>query len=599
MPIDQSSDDSAWWSAPGPLRITIHPQAPANPNANAPLIPGGSYNDWATRNADDGYPDDWFVPEADGYPNDWFVPEADGYPNDWVPASSASPSFAIPAPTLQSGPLSPVTSNSPGQSPSASSAAGEPARGRPLTWSDYWTILQANGFSAAPPAAPYLANSPTPIPPAAQAPDIPWEAGENGLFGSFGRMMAAREAANNPPAAAASGLFGGLPRINAEASRADRLALAGSRGLFGPLAYRHPTTASTQTDQPFAPSLRAYGSPDLTGYQGADPLSADVRNDLVRSNPPWLSDQSPASQVTPDRGPGSARPNVLLVGNIDEEAERKREELKQQRDRAIFNERAFGITPPFGSGAPRYLPPLGNPGPRPPTAPAESSPARSASQPPTPQATRSAPGEAQLALPGILRERGAGTAESPGLPKAGAMGGGPLAPASRSTGARPPLSRDDDWRKLVENIERIKDAWAGGGAKLPERIAAALPKFDDKTTYGILITNEGDVVPLRSPGADPLFNNYPAATHVEGKAAIWIRNHGSSGGVLYHNNTGGTCGFCDSQLERLLPKNSELHVIPPVDAFAKKRGAVPYPSFYKGDDALPKLPPQLDLFRSR
>jgi hypothetical protein len=84
MPFDPSNDDDASWNNPGPLRLTIHPVAPLNPPfnppSNAPLVPGGNYNDWAQRNGPaggDGLPDDWFVPSASGgdsLPDDWFVP---------------------------------------------------------------------------------------------------------------------------------------------------------------------------------------------------------------------------------------------------------------------------------------------------------------------------------------------------------------------------------------------------------------------------------------------------------------------------------------------------------------------------------------------
>jgi hypothetical protein len=158
---------------------------------------------------------------------------------------------------------------------------------------------------------------------------------------------------------------------------------------------------------------------------------------------------------------------------------------------------------------------------------------------------------------------------------------------------------DANWRQLVQNIERIRDAWAQGGGKLPHAISAALPKYDGRTTYGVLITNEGDVVPLQSADANPLFSNYVPAGHAEGKAAIWMRNHGSSGGIIYHNNTDGTCGFCNAQIKTLLPKDTELLVIPPADSLAKKRGATQDPTFHVGNDLLPKLPPQSDLFRRR
>jgi hypothetical protein len=71
-----------------------------------------------------------------------------------------------------------------------------------------------------------------------------------------------------------------------------------------------------------------------------------------------------------------------------------------------------------------------------------------------------------------------------------------------------------------------------------------LPAFNGVNTEGVLITNEGQVIPLRSGNANPIYANYPAASHVEGKAATWIRENGSTGGIVYQNNPNGTCGFC-------------------------------------------------------
>jgi hypothetical protein len=163
-------------------------------------------------------------------------------------------------------------------------------------------------------------------------------------------------------------------------------------------------------------------------------------------------------------------------------------------------------------------------------------------------------------------------------------------------GGRSPTSSRPDWQKLTEEI---KDALSAGPERLQSAISAALPKYDGKTTYGVLIANEGDVVPLQSADASPLYSNYVPASHVEGKAAIWIREHGSTGGVVYHNNTDGTCGWCNSQLKRLLLQKARLFVIPPADAVAKRRGATQDPTRYEGDDTMPKLPPQYDLFRMR
>jgi hypothetical protein len=100
---------------------------------------------------------------------------------------------------------------------------------------------------------------------------------------------------------------------------------------------------------------------------------------------------------------------------------------------------------------------------------------------------------------------------------------------------------------------------------------------------------------------EPLPNRLRVASrHVEGKGAIWIRENGSSGGVVFHNNTDGTCGLCDAQLERLLPSKSVLDVLPPPDAVPKDAKAVAAPSWYVGDDILPKAPApiqQPDFFR--
>jgi hypothetical protein len=112
-----------------------------------------------------------------------------------------------------------------------------------------------------------------------------------------------------------------------------------------------------------------------------------------------------------------------------------------------------------------------------------------------------------------------------------------------------------------------------------------------------LITNEGKVVPLQS-GPPRSFANYPSSKHAEGKGGIWVRENGSTGGVFFHNNTGGTCGYCDRQLERLLPSQAVLDVVPPPDAVAKNLKAIAKPSWYVGDNTIPLVRPikQPDLF---
>jgi hypothetical protein len=116
-----------------------------------------------------------------------------------------------------------------------------------------------------------------------------------------------------------------------------------------------------------------------------------------------------------------------------------------------------------------------------------------------------------------------------------------------------------------------------------------LPEYTGPTS-GVLFTNEGRIVRLRSGVPNPAYRNYPSAKHAEGKAAIWLRENDSSGGVLFHNNPEGTCGFCDLQARTLLPKNTTLRVIPPADAAASDEMAKTAITNYIGDTKIPKLP---------
>jgi hypothetical protein len=95
---------------------------------------------------------------------------------------------------------------------------------------------------------------------------------------------------------------------------------------------------------------------------------------------------------------------------------------------------------------------------------------------------------------------------------------------------------------------------------------------------------------LQSGALNAAYGNYPAAKHVEGKAAIWLRENNSSGGVLFHNNPGGTCGFCDLQTRTLLPEGVKLRVVPPADAVAVKPLAQPELKPYVGNNKVPKPP---------
>jgi hypothetical protein len=291
---------------------------------------------------------------------------------------------------------------------------------------------------------------------------------------------------------------------------------------------------------------------------------------------------------------GLARP---AVGSIDDPAYILPLAAKRPGERNIdlLDETVTGASPPRGSNLPFVIPPLGGVGPRtssPAVRPSSTQPASvpSPARPPPPT------GQARPTLPGIPPPSGGRIGEPPGPTKAGGSGTGASSPAPSGAVGGAVTPPDSNWRQLVQNIEGIKDAWAQGGGKLPQAISAALPKYDGKTTYGILITNEGDVVPLQSGGATPLFDNYSSASHVEGKAAIWIRDHGSTGGVVYHNNTDGTCGYCVSHVPTLLPEGARLSIVPPPDAVPKNSRYKASPIDRVGNEKRPNPPAQGDFF---
>jgi RHS repeat-associated protein len=108
----------------------------------------------------------------------------------------------------------------------------------------------------------------------------------------------------------------------------------------------------------------------------------------------------------------------------------------------------------------------------------------------------------------------------------------------------------------------------GGQGGFSYGIQRVLPEYDGVRTQGLLVTNEGNVVPFQNGPRDLAYRNYESAAHADGKAAIWIRENNSSGGVFYHNNTDGTCGYCAGQIPRFLPEGVTMGIVPPTNAVA-------------------------------
>lgn len=76
-------------------------------------------------------------------------------------------------------------------------------------------------------------------------------------------------------------------------------------------------------------------------------------------------------------------------------------------------------------------------------------------------------------------------------------------------------------------------------------------------TAGVLEL-DGEMIPLVS-GKSGL-PNYAATGHVEGQAALIMRERGDTSGRLLFDNPNSICGYCTSQVPTLLPKGA-IHQI--------------------------------------
>lgn len=71
-----------------------------------------------------------------------------------------------------------------------------------------------------------------------------------------------------------------------------------------------------------------------------------------------------------------------------------------------------------------------------------------------------------------------------------------------------------------------------------------------------------------------------------------MRENQSSGGTVYHNNTNGTCGFCNGQVETLLEEGTTMSVVPPENAVANNPWARAETTEYVGNSSTPKPNPK-------
>jgi hypothetical protein len=572
-------------------RIIVHPISPNAPPDN----PAGA----------DG-PDDWFVPTADGYPDDWFVP---------APLSTPGPGQS--GPNAQSNAAVPPLSNPPTVRPDPSAA--------------YWSLIpasRAGAFAWHPPIFPNSAGQfPQPAP-AYDPPILP----VGGLFGGIGRKLAA--SVNGP--GTGYGLFGGPVRLPAVNTGAAPSIL----GDVAPLSYTAQTFASNSAPSSIYPPYLGGSALPSHLIDPTTPLNQSFFTPLAQFPDPTAGGAFPlGSWSSPSAFPFQAPATTALPTRsiLFKQAPAAWDPSAPDRNAANLDQtaRTLGVSdlPLSKSGAPVV------------SSPPQLTPTRQQwldvahlvspnlvdyltktlpPAPPLPSTPGKIPSEDNPYATGAVSEIAAWLLTLLSAGAAAPLGIAPVAEEAALQGTRTALgapaliggnlSREASGRivaalqaavnagsltreQAAVLLQRANGVGEAGGARLETPLSRWLPKYDG-TTYGLLITNEGRVVPLQS-GPPRSFTRYPPSKHAEGKGAIWIRENGSSGGVLYHNNPEGTCGLCDRQLRTLLPSKAVLDVVPPPDAVPKNALAVTKPKPYIGNDIVPNPLPKIrqpDLF---
>jgi hypothetical protein len=139
----------------------------------------------------------------------------------------------------------------------------------------------------------------------------------------------------------------------------------------------------------------------------------------------------------------------------------------------------------------------------------------------------------------------------------------------------------------VRAITQATDKTAAEALIEKLRPIVQLPEYDGHTS-AVLLTDDGRVIKLESGPPDPRYG-LPAGKHAEGKAAIWMRDNGVTGGIVFHNYPEGTCFGCDSNLYTLLPEGARLWSVPGADVPTQKYW-ITKPKLYIGNSAQPLAP---------
>lgn len=98
---------------------------------------------------------------------------------------------------------------------------------------------------------------------------------------------------------------------------------------------------------------------------------------------------------------------------------------------------------------------------------------------------------------------------------------------------------------------------------------AVRPAAKPAKTSGVLKI-DGESIPLTSGTGRKEFSHYPAYNHVEGQAAILMRQRGARHADLIMDNPNGICPLCNSNVPSLLPEGATLSVRTPAGTVPKR-----------------------------
>ena len=151
---------------------------------------------------------------------------------------------------------------------------------------------------------------------------------------------------------------------------------------------------------------------------------------------------------------------------------------------------------------------------------------------------------------------------------------------------------ETSYGKSSSNCTELVPYYPANNGAESGRKTISLPEYDGTTTHGVLVLDDGTQIGFTSGNGDPRYTNYRNNGHVEQKSALYMRENNISNATVYHNNTNGTCGYCNTMTATFLPEGATLTVVPPENAVANNSRAIDYVKTYTGTSNDPKISPR-------